>query len=301
MVTYLAGNRAMGTNAERISITPQVGGWKELGRTTLGSSNTSIDVTSLPNKRYYMVLCSTDNTGIDDVQTRFNSDTGYNYSSRWSYNGTEGSAINGSFFYHYAFANDAGYPKFGIDYISNYTTKEKLTITHVIDSGGTGATNAPRRGETVGKWANTSSAISSLTRKLNTNTYNSGSEVVVLGYDPADTHTTNFWTELASVNASGSSTTLSSGTFTAKKYLWVQGFIKSSASSSTVDLQDFNGDTTGSNYSFRWSNNGSADTTRTSKTFIGYLSSADAIGSFFNMFIINTDRKSTRLNSSHRT
>jgi hypothetical protein len=33
-----------------------VGGWVELGRTTLGSNGTTIDITSLADKRYYMVL-----------------------------------------------------------------------------------------------------------------------------------------------------------------------------------------------------------------------------------------------------
>jgi hypothetical protein len=31
-----------------------VGGWVELGRTTLGSAGDSISVASLPDKRYYM-------------------------------------------------------------------------------------------------------------------------------------------------------------------------------------------------------------------------------------------------------
>ena len=33
-----------------------VGGWVELGRTTLGSKNANINVSSIPDKRYYMIL-----------------------------------------------------------------------------------------------------------------------------------------------------------------------------------------------------------------------------------------------------
>ena len=62
MVEWLAGNRIRGTNAERTSTTgfnsiPAVaGGWVELGRTTLGSAGDDITVSSLADKRYYMIL-----------------------------------------------------------------------------------------------------------------------------------------------------------------------------------------------------------------------------------------------------
>jgi hypothetical protein len=74
-----------------------------------------------------------------------------------------------------------------------------------------------------------------------------GSEVVVLGWDPADTHTSNFWEELASVDSRWSSK-LSSGTFTAKKYLWVQCYIhRTSSVERKIFDYTFNNDT-GSNY-----------------------------------------------------
>ena len=58
MVEWLAGNRIRGTSTERTSTTgfntvaAVAGGWKELGRTTLGSAGDIIDVTSLADKRY---------------------------------------------------------------------------------------------------------------------------------------------------------------------------------------------------------------------------------------------------------
>ena len=59
MVEWLAGNRIRGTSAERTTyswIYQDVGGWKEVGRTTLGSAGTTIDVSSLPDKRYLMMV-----------------------------------------------------------------------------------------------------------------------------------------------------------------------------------------------------------------------------------------------------
>jgi len=83
--------------------------------------------------------------------------------------------------------------------------------------------------------------------------------MVVLGWDPADTHTTNFWEELDSSNGDGSGG-FSTGTFTAKKYLWVQAFLDGPSADGEIGV---NGDT-GSNYSHRRSFNGGSDSTVTS-------------------------------------
>jgi hypothetical protein len=99
--------------------------------------------------------------------------------------------------------NGATVPCFDVSYISNLSTKEKLLINHSVGETVAGAGTAPNRRESVGKWANTSNAVSAVTSVNNqSGDYASGSEVVVLGWDPADTHTSNFWEELASVNLS---------------------------------------------------------------------------------------------------
>jgi hypothetical protein len=132
-----------------------IGGWVELGRTTLGSNGTIIDIASLANKRYYMVLVN--KLGLASAnglsQMRLNADTGSNYAWRRNNDGA-GEASTGS--------------------------QSSIDINSVTNS-----------------------------------------EAVVLGWDPADTHTSNFWEELASVDLSGGAADiLDSGTFTAKKYLW---------------------------------------------------------------------------------
>ena len=45
-----------------------VGGWVELARTTLGSSNANINISSIPDKRYYMLLSDIDLTGAGTVK-----------------------------------------------------------------------------------------------------------------------------------------------------------------------------------------------------------------------------------------
>ena len=287
---WLAGNRIRGTTAERPEYglpSGSVGGWKELGRSTLSGTSQDLSVSSLPDKRYYMVLsdCIRTVSGTQYIQPdfRFNDDSGNNYSSRWSGNGGSEGTLTSYNRVHQGVTTDEG-AMFQVSYISNLAGKEKLVIGHEGQPRLSGSTYVPSRAEWVGKWANTSDAIHTInTWESGTGSYASGSETVILGWDPDDTHTDNFFEELASVTASGSSTNLSSGTITAKKYLWIQA--QYSKSSNGTLTTTFNNDT-GSNYSFRKSTNGGSDSTFTSQASIaeGYSQSQIA---FLNMFIIN--------------
>lgn len=264
----------------------QIGYWKELGRTTLGSASQTIDVSSLADKRYLMILSSDlENTAIYP-EGRLNNDTGTNYASKRSANGGAFSDLTGrNLLWEGGAASTT--TNFSVGYFSNFSTKEKLGFRYTVFQNTAGAGNAPAREENVSKWVNTSDAINRYTEVAGGGqTYNTGSEVVILGWDSTDTAATNFWTELASVNASGSSTNLSSGTITAKKYLWVQAWLKNT-SSHTSDMT-FNNDTT--TYAWRYSDNGGADGTTTSDSNIE-LYPASTTPIFVNMFIINISDK----------
>ena len=89
---------------------------------------------------------------------------------------------------------------------------------------------------------------------------------------------------MGGIGSGGVADNLSSGTFTAKKYLWVQCFMEQDTSSITGNTT-FNADT-GSNYSRRRSNNGAADSTGTSETSID-VRGGETKNRFDNMFIIN--------------
>ena len=270
-----------------------VGGWHEVGRTTLGSANTNILVDSLPDKKYYMIL--TNKIGDGSVNSgcwaRLNSDTGSNYATRMSNNGggdsTGVSQANGG-----AATSSTPRPAFGVRYISNLASKEKLVISNFIEQNTAGAGTAPQRRENVYKWTNTSNAVSAVT-EYNTGEgeYDVNSEVVVLAWDPTDTHTTNFWEELASVDWT-SGDTISSGTITAKKYLWVQ--INWQNTVSHYANLYFNADSNGANYASRQSINGTAEQTSASHNsgdplfrVVGEGSGSIFLNSYVNMFIIN--------------
>jgi len=280
-----------GLQTRQASAGGAVGGWVELGRTTLGSANYNITVSSIPDKRYYMVLMNTLGTGAGTTNwlSRIGNgtiDSGSNYSRRRSQDGGADSthvSIN-TFFEHFG---GAQHDRFGYHYISNYATKEKLGIGNHVSATTAGAGNAPERHEIVNKWSNTSNVMDIFQlRDDGSDTYGIGSEVVVLGYDPADTHTTNFWTELDTASvASGS--TLTSNVFTAKKYLWIQGYTKGSGDVRTSLRVGNASIDSGSNYSYRRSSNGSEDTLTSTERMSASSGATSNDSEFWNVFIVN--------------
>jgi hypothetical protein len=260
-----------------------VGGWVELARTTLGSAGDDIDVTGLADKRYLMILCDTINTGgSTNLLSQLNADTGTNYAVRESDNGgSDGSGGNRTTM---NFTGSSADNQFAVGYLSNLSTKEKLLIGWGMGSSTAGAGSAPRRRELNAKYAETTNPITSFKMFNNeAGSYNTGSEVVVLGWDPADTHTTNFWEELANTNAAGSTENMNTGTFTAKKYLWVQMYLDPDAAYTSEVI--FNSDS-GSNYAYRYSDNGAADASGANQAQLSVLGETST-PFFTNLFIIN--------------
>ena len=252
MTIYQDSKRFVGTAEDRAGYpagVDGVGGWKELGRTTFGGGAKEYSVPSLDNKRYYMILVNNFQSAQTEGDSwKVNSTVGNEYSGRESKNGDvyNGTMINKAKVAFWGF-HPHSQPSFAVGWTSNLATKEKLGISYAIGQTAnvSGAGNAPDRGECVQKWANTSVSINEFMQKNAWNNYNSGSEMVVLGWDPADTHTSNFWEELASVTLGSAGDEISSGTITAKKYLWVKCYTKSSGDQR--QFMRFNNDT-GSTY-----------------------------------------------------
>ena len=262
-----------------------VGGWVELGRTTLGETNDTVSVGSLADKRYYMVLGDIKPSGNVYTRTWLNADSGTNYSTRFSTNGAADSTITSTNDTVTNQSTDTT-PYFTVQYFANLSSKEKLWMNWSAEQETAGT--APSRTESVNKWANTSNPISTIQQTNEAaGDLASGTELVVLGWYEADTHTTNFWKQLASVTAGGASTNISSGTITAKKYLWVQAWLEST--SAHVTNMTFNNDTT--TYAYRNSDDGGADdggadVTSESDSHIE-IAQSSSTALFTNMFIIN--------------
>jgi len=265
-----------------------IGGWKELGRTTLGGAADSINVSSLSNKRLYMVLTHIIGSGHAEEWIRFNSDSGNNYSYRRQSNGgSDGTETNVPRI-GLSSGVDVDPTGFSIAYIGNYSTKEKLVMAHWVGEKSSGAGNAPHRNESVGKWVNTSNPISAVNIINNgSGDFATNSECVVLGLDPADTHTDNFWGQLFTPVEVSSGDNVSSGSFAAKKYMRIMAYFKGSGGDIEPYFR-FNSDN-GNNYSWRRSINGGGDSTTVS-TSSGQLYGAGT-PAFMDMSIINVSTK----------
>jgi len=290
MVEWLAGNRIRGTSTERTStsgfnpISAVSGGWKELGRTTLGSTGDIINVTSIPDKRYYMVLMDEQGATLNALLYlgSGSADTSQNYAKRTSLNGgTDATTASAYQIFNDGVGSNTG--NFTAGYISNLSNKEKLGIFHTAHQNTAGAGTAPQRVEHVGKWTNTSNPIDYMRlHNYGGGDFSSGAELVVLGWDPDDTHTDNFWEELATTTLGVAGDDLDMTSFTAKKYLWVQMYVKPTGSMN-LDLT-FNNNTT--TYARRGNWDGGTDSTATSEANVELAGSATT-PVFCNMFIIN--------------
>ena len=274
-------------NPSRFASGAAVGGWKELGRTTLGSTANTINVTGISNKRYYMILFDhVHSTNQHGAIWNFNADTESNYAVRYEdEGGTDATAVSQASL-RVGHGGETNYGKFDVGYLSNLLAKEKLLIVDSANTSIRAASTAPLRSQSVGKWTNTTENFDEfLATCVGTGDFGVSDEVVVLGWDPADTHTDNFWTELASVELGSPNSVLSSGTITAKKYLWVQAYITGTSASANA-LMRFNSDS-GANYSDRGSIDGAADGTNTGSAFINTDQIVGTLPRFLNAFIIN--------------
>ncbi len=268
-----------------------VGGWVELGRT----SNASLpDVTGLADKQYLMFLnFQESNNSRPAPAIRVNGDSGSNYARRGSANGlSDYTNVNQSqiMFGGQPEGDTTTVPYFTVGYIANKSDKEKLAICNNVLSYqlGAGGSDPLERRETVFKWANTSDPIDQLTiTNFLSGSFNTNGELIVLGWDPTDTHTTNFWEELADTTFSSSG--VSAQTFTAKKYLWLQFWFTSDASGNGqyFQLGDTGGIDTGSTYARRFSINGGSDSTSASQSKIYFAPQTGAVTHFVNMFMVN--------------
>tara|TARA_R110002110_G_C13318364_1_gene705854 strand:+ start:49 stop:1110 length:1062 start_codon:yes stop_codon:yes gene_type:complete len=266
-----------------------VGGWKEVARTTLGTAGDVISVTNIPNKRYYQVLCyPTRGSGDISAVYRLNNDSTSTYAYRTSDNGGTDSISGGSGDDKLNIVGGNNQAKFFVGHIANLAGKEKLIINDSVTTNYTGsASNAdPKRRQFVGKWVNTSDSINRIDCiNQQGGNFGVGSELVVLGYDPDDSHTTNFWEQLTSVDYNASTPDeLDTGTITAKKYLWVQAFVNTTGTQDNQAFR-FNGDT-GNNYGLRDSADGGTDTTSSPYNYLRTCV-GDEGNNFVNAFIIN--------------
>lgn len=158
--------------------------YQELGRTTLGVAGDTISVTSLPARKYLMILFSYTATGGNiSAFLRCNNDSTANYSSRYSSNGAaDTTAVSQT--QMIAAAGGNALAQQGVLTVVNIAAQEKIFAGENDYTGSAGAANAPARLEVIGKWANTAAQINRIDL-INTDTgdFAIGSQLIVLGHD----------------------------------------------------------------------------------------------------------------------
>lgn len=158
-------------------------GYLEIARTTLGSNGDTITVSSIPARKYIKVVAFFTATGGNvTANLTFNGDTGNTYARRQSVNGgTDATVTSQSSIGLSSAATDPNY--YYMDF-ANLATQEKVVDIERISRGTAGAGNAPDRIKIIGKWANTSNQVTSMTlTNAGTGDFASGSEIVVFGTD----------------------------------------------------------------------------------------------------------------------
>ena len=266
--------------------------YKVIGRTAV-SSGDDIDVT-VTAKDNMMVLQHLVPSGQVDQGMHFNDDGGSGGSSNYAWRIRRGGSVTGQGINTYRLNTEELYPNTAFEVFNMQHTngQEKLLQWNVAMATTTGAGTAPSRTEGVGKWANTGNVTKVSFTGISSVPYATGSEVVVLGCDNDESNSgTNAWQLLASVDTSTAHDVIDTGTFTNKKYLWLQCYVEGDTNANGSWI--FNDDTNQTGYAIRRSNNGGADTGQyagnnpagSEGAYDGW--GATGAGKYYNMFIVN--------------
>ena len=156
--------------------------WEEIGRTTLGSAGDIITVSSLPVRKYLMVVGIFVNSGQISPSIRFNNDSGTNYSVRSSNNGaadsTATSQTSGQFR-----AATADAEQFSVGEIHNIASRDKIMYFRSSKLAASAA-GTPDRSEGAVFWDNSSDAITRVDAvNGGTGDFGIGSELIILGHN----------------------------------------------------------------------------------------------------------------------
>ena len=162
--------------------------WGKAGSTTLSSASDTLDVTGFTASKTMQTLQhGILNSSSNKLTTRgnFNGDTGNNYAYRTKDNGgTEENGGSISYWRVGAGLNPTGGDNFIVSYMVNIASEEKLMLSWINNGNASGAGNAPQRGETACKWANTSDQVTDIDQaNVGNGDYDTNTNLTVLGSD----------------------------------------------------------------------------------------------------------------------
>ncbi|GAG54709.1 unnamed protein product [marine sediment metagenome] len=150
---------------------------------TLGSAAQDLDITDLTAYKFnqFMIHIITDGSNTVQAECTFNNDT-TTYAFRQSVNGgADGTSTSDASIdlWDTSVAQD----QFDIMYVCAISGEEVLVMNWFIRHGGTGATNAPARMETVGKYDGTTQVTRIDIHDVDGTHYDTDSNISALGTD----------------------------------------------------------------------------------------------------------------------
>lgn len=157
--------------------------WEFLAKTVLASDGDTIDSGTIDDKRFlYFVVFGIATGNLDACVIRFNGDSSSSYAVRKINDGggsSDNINENGMNYMSYNAAQNH-YARF---FVYNEDDQNKLLIDKTVRDNGTGSGSAPNRKQMVGKWANTSNAVTSIqaVNRDGSGSYLAGSYMVVFG------------------------------------------------------------------------------------------------------------------------
>jgi len=158
--------------------------WAKLGTETLTSTADVITVDSLPEKKFIMILNHVFSSGKAKLEPTLNNDTGTNYAARYELDGAAEVTLTSTTDFENTTGGFTNGLTFHVQYLINIATEEKLLISNSCEVETTGAGTAPRNREYVGKWTNTSDAVSRYdVPNVTTGDFDTDSNASVLGTD----------------------------------------------------------------------------------------------------------------------
>jgi hypothetical protein len=156
--------------------------WEELGTTTASGGEDSLSVT-VDKKYLWFQMYKIQSGGTTEANLRFNGVTASDYAWRISTNGSADAAF-GSQARLVVDRIASTTPSFSSGFIINNADQEKLVTSVCVAEDVTGAGTAPARRELSGKWADSTTAITSVDMtNEDVGSYGAGSFITVWGHD----------------------------------------------------------------------------------------------------------------------
>jgi hypothetical protein len=157
--------------------------WAKNGTpTTLGSAGDDMDITDLTETKFKQFLIHLIPTGDASLDMTLNNDSGSDYARRTSFDGGSDGTDTSATKLDIGFGN--AHDKFYVHYWVDISGEETLGISFVCNRNTAGAGTAPRRGEQVLKYTDTSAQVTRVDCNNSlSGSYDTDSNISALGTD----------------------------------------------------------------------------------------------------------------------